>query len=55
MGDIDMILRYIATALDVITIFLLLYSQTQEEEKKVAFSYFVCYMIFVENIIALWS
>lgn len=55
MGDIDMILNIIATAIDVITILSLMMQQVKQTDNSNAMGYLLSYAIFAMNIMVIWK
>lgn len=54
MGDIDMILNIIATAIDVIMILSLMMQQVKQTDNSNAMGYLLSYSIFAMNIMVIW-
>lgn len=54
MGDIDMILNIIATAIDVIIILSLMMQQVKQTDNSNAKGYLLSYSIFAMNIMVIW-
>ena len=54
MGDIDMILNIIATAIDAITILSLMMQQVKQTDNSNAMGYLLSYAIFAMNIMVIW-
>lgn len=54
MGDIDMILNIIATAIDVIIILSLMMQQVKQTDNSNAIGYLLSYAIFAMNIMVIW-
>lgn len=54
MGDIDMILNIIATAIDVIMILSLMMQQVKQTDNSNAMGYLLSYAIFAMNIMVIW-
>jgi hypothetical protein len=54
MGDIDMILNIIATAIDAITILSLMMQQVKQTDNSNAMGYLLSYSIFAMNIMVIW-
>lgn len=54
MGDIDMILNIIATAIDVIMILSLMMQQVKQTDNSNAMVYLLSYSIFAMNIMVIW-
>ena len=55
IGDIDMILNIIATAIDVIMILSLMMQQVKQTDNSNAMGYLLSYAIFAMNIMAIWK
>lgn len=55
MGDIDMILNIIATAIDAIMILSLMMQQVKQTDNSNAIGYLLSYAIFAMNIIVIWK
>lgn len=55
MGDIDMILNIIATAIDVIVILSLMMQQVKQTDNSNAMGYLFSYAIFAMNIMTIWK
>lgn len=55
MGDIDMILNIIATAIDAITILSLMMQQVKQTDNSSAMGYLLSYAIFAMNIMVIWK
>lgn len=55
MGDIDMILNIIATAIDVIMILSLMVQQVKQTDNSNAMGYLLSYAIFAMNIMVIWK
>lgn len=55
MGDIDMILNIIATAIDAIMILNLMMQQVKQTDNSNAIGYLLSYAIFAMNIMAIWK
>lgn len=55
MGDIDMILNIIATAIDAIMILNLMMQQVKQTDNSNAIGYLLSYAIFAMNIIVIWK
>ena len=55
MGDIDMILNIIATAIDTITILNLMMQQVKQRDNSNAMGYLLSYAIFAMNIMVIWK
>lgn len=54
MGDIDMILKIIATAIDSIMMLSLMMQQVKQTDNKCAMGYLLSYAIFAMNIMVIW-
>lgn len=54
MGDIDMILKIIATAIDAIMMLSLMMQQVKQADNKCAMGYLLLYAIFAMNIMVIW-
>lgn len=54
MGDIDMILNIIATAIDAIMILNLMIQQVKQTDNSNAMGYLLSYAIFAMNIMVIW-
>jgi hypothetical protein len=55
IGDIDMILNIIATAIDVIMILSLMMQQVNQTDNSNAMGYLLSYAIFAMNIMVIWK
>ena len=55
IGDIDMILNIIATAIDVIMILSLMMQQVKQTDNSNAMGYLLSYAIFAMNIMVIWK
>lgn len=55
MGDIDMILNIITTAIDAIMILNLMMQQVKQTDNSNAIVYLLLYAIFAMNIIVIWK
>lgn len=55
MGDIDMILKIIATAIDAIMMLSLMMQQVKQTDNKCAIGYLLSYAIFAMNIMVIWK
>lgn len=55
MGDIDMILNIITTAIDAIMILNLMMQQVKQTDNSNAIGYLLSYAIFAMNIIVIWK
>lgn len=55
MGDIDMILNIITTAIDAIMILNLMMQQVKQTDNSDAIGYLLSYAIFAMNIIVIWK
>lgn len=55
MGDIDMILNIIATAIDVIMILSLMMQQVKQTDNSNAMGYLLSYAVFAMNIMVIWK
>lgn len=55
IGDIDMILNIIATAIDVIMILSLMMQQVKQTDNSNAMGYLLSYAIFAMNIMTIWK
>lgn len=55
IGDIDMILNIIATAIDVIMILSLMMQQVKQTDNSNATGYLLSYAIFAMNIMVIWK
>lgn len=54
MGDIDMILKIIATAADALVILGLMRGQVKQKDNSNAMGYLLSYVIFAMNIMVIW-
>lgn len=54
IGDIDMILNIIATAIDAIMILSLMMQQVKQTDNSNAMGYLLSYAIFAMNIMTIW-
>ena len=54
MGDIDMALKVIATATDVLVILGLMGGQVKQKDNSNAMGYLLSYAIFAMNIMTIW-
>jgi hypothetical protein len=54
MGDIDMALKVIATAADVLVILGLMGGQVKQKDNSNAMGYLLSYAIFAMNIMVIW-
>lgn len=54
MGDIDMILNIIATAIDAIMILSLMMQQVKQTDNSNAMGYLLSYAVFAMNIMTIW-
>lgn len=54
MGDIDVILNIIATAIDAIVILNLMIQQVKQTDNSNAMGYLLSYVIFAMNIMVIW-
>jgi hypothetical protein len=54
MGDIDMILKIIATATDVLIMLGLMGGQVKQKDNSNAMGYLLSYAIFAMNIMVIW-
>lgn len=54
MGDIDMALKVIATATDVLVILGLMGEQVKQKDNSNAMGYLLSYAIFAMNIMTIW-
>lgn len=55
MGDIDMALKVIATAIDALVILGLMRAQIKERDNSNAMGYLLSYAIFAMNIMVIWK
>ena len=55
MGDIDMILNIIATAIDALVILGLMGEQVKQKDNSNAMGYLLSYAIFAMNIMTIWK
>ena len=55
MGDIDMILKIIATAADALVILGLMRGQVKQKDNSNAMGYLLSYAIFAMNIMVIWK
>ena len=55
MGDIDMILNIIATAIDVIMILSFMVQQVKQTDNSNAMGYLLSYAVFAMNIMVIWK
>lgn len=55
MGDIDMILKIIATAIDAIMMLNLMIQQVKQTDNSNAMGYLLSYSIFAMNIMVIWK
>nr|DAL47705.1 MAG TPA_asm: hypothetical protein [Caudoviricetes sp.]DAQ39889.1 MAG TPA: hypothetical protein [Bacteriophage sp.]DAQ95285.1 MAG TPA: hypothetical protein [Caudoviricetes sp.]DAU81649.1 MAG TPA: hypothetical protein [Caudoviricetes sp.]DAX50018.1 MAG TPA: hypothetical protein [Caudoviricetes sp.] len=55
MGDIDMILNIIATAIDALVILGLMGGQVKQTDNSNAMGYLLSYAIFAMNIMVIWK
>ena len=55
MGDIDMILNIIATAIDALVILGLMRGQVKQKDNSNAMGYLLSYAIFAMNIMVIWK
>lgn len=55
MGDIDMILNIIATAIDALVILGLMGGQVKQKDNSNVRGYLLSYAIFAMNIIVIWK
>lgn len=55
MGDIDMILKIIATVIDAITMLRLMMQQVKQTDNSNAMGYLLSYAIFAMNIMVIWK
>jgi hypothetical protein len=55
MGDIDMALKVIATATDVLVILGLMGGQVKQKDNSNAIGYLLSYAIFAMNIMVIWK
>lgn len=54
MGNIDMVLKVIATAVDAFMIFALVGGQIRQKDNSNAMGYLLSYAIFAMNIMTIW-
>ena len=54
MGDIDMVLKIIATAVDALVILGLMRGQVKQKDNSNAMGYLLSYAIFAMNIMTIW-
>lgn len=54
MGDIDMVLKVIATAVDALMIFALAGAQIKEKDNSYVRAYLLLYAILAMNIMVIW-
>lgn len=54
MGDIDMVLKVIATAADTLVILGLVRGQVKQKDNSNAMGYLLSYAIFAMNIMVIW-
>ena len=54
MGDIDMALKVIATAADVLVILGLMREQVKQKDNSNAMGYLLSYAIFAMNVMTIW-
>lgn len=55
MGDIDMALKVIATAIDALVILGLMREQVKQKDNSNAMGYLLSYAIFAMNIMVIWK
>lgn len=55
MGDIDMALKVIATATDVLVMLGLMREQVKQKDNSNAMGYLLSYAIFAMNIMVIWK
>ena len=55
MGDIDMALKVIATAIDALVILELMRAQIKERDNSNAMGYLLSYATFAMNIMVIWK
>lgn len=55
MGDIDMVLKVIATAVDALEILVLVRGQVKQKDNSNAIGYLLSYAIFAMNIMVIWK
>lgn len=55
MGDIDMVLKAIATATDALVILGLMRGQVKQKDNSNAIGYLLSYAIFAMNILTVWK
>lgn len=55
MGDIDMVLKVIATAVDALMIFALAGVQIKEKDNSCVRAYLLLYAILTMNILTIWE
>ena len=55
MGDIDMALKVIATATDVLVMLGLMGGQVKQTDNKCAIGYLLSYAIFAMNVMVIWK
>lgn len=55
MGDIDMILKIIATATDALVMLGLMRGQVKQKDNSNAMGYLLSYAIFAMNIMVIWK
>ena len=55
MGDIDMILKIIATAIDAIMMLSLMMQQVKQTDNSNAIGYLLSYAVFAMNIMVIWK